>query len=116
MNALEKAGQSGSVARRPKSFTELQRERSHCTVTRSGSCERGYNYRWRKARLVYLKAHPLCVMCEAEGRAEQAVIIDHIVPHKGNRELFWNKNNWQGLCKHHHDVKTAKKDGRFGRV
>jgi 5-methylcytosine-specific restriction protein A len=116
MNALEQASQSVSVATKPKTFTELKGEQhTHSTVTRSSSCERGYNYRWRKARIAYLIAHPLCVECSAEGRVEQAVIVDHIIPHRGNRELFWNKNNWQGLCKCHHDTKTATQDGGFGR-
>jgi 5-methylcytosine-specific restriction protein A len=31
------------------------------------------------------------------------------------RRLFWDSKNWQSLCKHHHDVKTATEDGGFGR-
>jgi hypothetical protein len=27
-----------------------------------------------------------------------ATVLDHIVPHKGNGELFWDPANWQGLC------------------
>jgi 5-methylcytosine-specific restriction protein A len=117
MNVLEKAEQnviSVPVATRPKTFNELRDAHSQHVAPRTGSCERGYNYRWRKARIAYLIQHPLCVECSAEGRVEQAVIVDHINPHKGNRELFWNKNNWQGLCKHHHDTKTATQDGGFG--
>jgi 5-methylcytosine-specific restriction enzyme A len=118
MNVLEKAEQnviSVPVATRPRTFTELKGEQhTHSIVTRSSSCERGYNYRWRKARIAYLIAHPLCVECSAEGRVEQAVVVDHIIPHKGNRELFWNKNNWQSSCIRHHNIKTAKEDGGFG--
>ncbi|WP_289184903.1 HNH endonuclease [uncultured Parasutterella sp.] len=28
--------------------------------------------------------------------------------------MFWDESNWQALCKHCHDVKTAKEDGGFG--
>ncbi|WP_338080605.1 HNH endonuclease signature motif containing protein [Cohnella luojiensis] len=49
------------------------------------------------------------------GRVVAATVVDHIKPHKGNKILFWDKNNWQPLCKQHHDRKTAIEDGGFGR-
>lgn len=117
MNALEQANQNISVpvATRPRTFTELKGEHhTHTTVTRSSACERGYNYRWRKAREAYLRKHPLCVECASAGRTEQATRVDHIIPHKDNQELFWDITNWQGLCERHHNIKTAKEDGGFG--
>jgi len=33
--------------------------------------------------------------------------VDHIVPHRGSYELFWNQRNWQSLCKRCHDLKTG---------
>lgn len=30
------------------------------------------------------------------------------------QSLFWDQNNWQALCKPHHDAKTAREDGGFG--
>jgi hypothetical protein len=30
-------------------------------------------------------------------------LIDHIVPHHGDRSLFWNSTNWQPLCTWHHN-------------
>jgi 5-methylcytosine-specific restriction protein A len=42
--------------------------------------------------------HPLCVCCLAHGVSASAVVLDHIVPHKGNQSLFWDPDNWQGLC------------------
>lgn len=41
-------------------------------------------------------------------------MVDHITPHKGDRGLFWDRNNWQALCKTCHDTKTAAEDGGFG--
>ena len=76
------------------------------------AARRGYNSRWRKARKKYLETHPLCVMCEAEGRFVKAEVVDHIIPHRGDPELFWDQSNWQPLCKHHHDVKTGNEDSR----
>jgi hypothetical protein len=56
-------------------------------------------------------------MCEQQGRITPATVVDHIEPHKlkdalksGNplaiskaQLLFWSKDNWQPLCKAHHD-------------
>lgn len=82
---------------------------------RGSAAERGYDARWRKARAVFLKQNPLCVHCQKEGRLTAATVVDHIIPHKGDYKLFWDvKNNWQSLCKRHHDIKTVREDGGFG--
>ncbi len=65
---------------------------------RGSAHQRGYVARWRKARLRFLATHPLCVMCDARGVVSAAVIVDHIKPHKGDAVLFWDEDNWQGLC------------------
>lgn len=59
--------------------------------------------------------HPKCQECEKEGKFESATVVDHVIPHKDDEELFWNEGNWAALCKTHHDVKTATRDGGFGR-
>jgi 5-methylcytosine-specific restriction protein A len=61
-----------------------------------------------------LSEHPLCVECERQGRITPATVVDHIVPHKGNLELFWDENNLQAICKRCHDGKTAG-EGRWGK-
>ncbi len=53
--------------------------------------------------MAYLAEHPLCVMCEAAGIATAAGVVDHIIPHRGDRVLFWDRGNWQSLCTEHHD-------------
>ena len=73
-----------------------------------------YNSKWRKAIKEFLKKHPLCVHCEREGRLTPATEVDHIKSHGGDRKLFWNKKNWQPLCKSCHSKKTALEDGGFG--
>ena len=70
---------------------------------RGSSAERGYGAAWRRARLGHLARHPLCVQCEREGLSEAATVVDHIVPHRGDMALFWDSENWQSLCKPHHD-------------
>lgn len=82
---------------------------------RGTAAQRGYGSRWQKARLRYLRQHPLCVKCMEEGRLTPATVVDHIQPHKGDPVLFWDESNWQALCKPCHDRKTAWEDGGFGR-
>ena len=71
---------------------------------------RGYGRAWQKARREYLNAHPLCVECMREGRYQKATVVDHIIPHRGDERLFWDRSNWQALCKAHHDRKTLTQD------
>lgn len=82
---------------------------------RGTSTQRGYDSKWRKARLAYLRRHPLCVLCAEEKRVTPAAVVDHVRPHRGDKVLFWDSKNWQPLCKPHHDKKTATEDGGFGR-
>jgi len=75
---------------------------------RASASKRGYDARWRKARRMYLNRNPLCVECRADDVVEPANTVDHIVPHKGDYDLFWDPDNWQSLCEMHHNRKTAK--------
>ena len=76
--------------------------------------QRGYTARWEKARKMYLRANPLCMECAKENRIEPATVVDHIIPHKGDMRLFWDRCNWQSLCERHHNEKTARESG-FGK-
>ena len=82
---------------------------------RGSSAQRGYGARWQRARKQYLARNPLCVECLKDGRVVPATVVDHIIPHRGDQELFWSEDNWQSLCKQCHDRKTAKEDGGFGK-
>lgn len=97
-------------------------------VTRTGFCDehnkdtgresatkRGYNARWQRFRKQYLQQHPLCRECEKADRISAATVIDHIIPHRGDRRKFWDQSNLQPMCKPCHDRKTATEDGGFGR-
>jgi 5-methylcytosine-specific restriction protein A len=79
--------------------------------TRPNARERGYDSRWQKARRGYLAKHTLCAECERRQRVTLATVVDHIVPHRGDMELFWTRSNWQGLCEPHHRIKTAREVG-----
>lgn len=86
---------------------EAQRHRTRAWHSGT-STERGYDWEWRKYRARYLLSHPLCVTCLANGRTEAATVVDHIVPHKGDRTLFRSPTNHQALCRRCHDSKTAR--------
>ena len=117
MNAVGKAGTKGSGIRRAKTFSEL---RTECGLgcksrdNRGSSTERGYGSRWQRRRAAFLKKNPLCIECKRDGRTEAATRVDHIDPHKGDPVKFWDEDNWQPMCQHHHDSKTARQDGGFG--
>jgi 5-methylcytosine-specific restriction enzyme A len=70
---------------------------------RESSSKRGYNKQWQRARLQWLKANPVCIMCQQQGITTPATVIDHITPHKGDASLFWDTSNWQSLCATHHN-------------
>ena len=81
---------------------------------RDQKSKRLYNYRWAKASRAYLNNNPLCVECKKNNKITPARVTDHIVPHKGNKKIFWDRSNWQPLCDSCHSRKTAKEDGGFG--
>jgi 5-methylcytosine-specific restriction enzyme A len=93
-----------------RSSAEVKRELDR---QRQSAARRGYDSRWRKVRPCYLAKHPLCASCLGDGRLTAATVVDHVVPHRGDQDLFWNQGNWQGLCKRCHDAKTAR-EGRWG--
>ena len=80
---------------------------------RKTSAQRGYDTQWQRARLEFLRANPLCASCLKEGRTIAATVVDHVVPHRGDDRLFWDRSNWQSLCDYRspyncHGVKTGK--------
>jgi 5-methylcytosine-specific restriction protein A len=80
--------------------------------------QRGYTVEWVKYRAQWLRAHPLCgdresgpskehSKCLSEGLHRAATDVDHIVPHRGDNKLFWERSNHQSLCHQCHSIKTA---------
>ncbi|MNK92917.1 HNH endonuclease [compost metagenome] len=93
---------------------EHKRIQQEADQRRGTAAQRGYSSQWRKARLGFLRKHPLCKHCQDKERLTEATVVDHIKPHKGDKALFWERDNWQPLCKKCHDIKTAREDGGFG--
>lgn len=79
---------------------------------KESSTARGYGYRWQQARARFLAEHPLCVMCQSEGRVEPATVVDHVVPHRGDPSLFWDRSNWMSLCARCHSGAKQRMEAR----
>lgn len=67
-----------------------------------------YGSTWIKYRKVFLRSNPVCVCDECKGKLTPANVVDHIIPHRGNEELFWDTSNHQSLAKRCHDKKTMR--------
>lgn len=62
-----------------------------CVKERDTATERGYDSKWRTARNKFLKVNPLCVRCKDEGRLIKATVVDHAIPHRGEKSYFGMK-------------------------
>ena len=69
---------------------------------------------WRRKSAAQLKREPLCRDCLSRGLVTPAKHADHIEPHQGDAELFWN-GDLQSLCVECHSVKTAREQGKTAR-
>jgi len=64
------------------------------------------NNAWRKLRdEIIERDNYTCQLC---GSTEGPMIADHIKPHRGDNDLFWDKDNLITLCKNCHDYKTRQ--------
>lgn len=111
--ALHECNQYGCHALTTERYCSKHKKKEY--NNRPSAHKRGYGRRWQKVSKAYLANHPFCVRCLDKGIHTHATVVDHIKPHKGDMSLFWDKNNWQALCKQCHDRKTATEDGGFGR-
>ena len=62
---------------------------------------------WRKTSHAYRAQHPICELCEKEGRITAAVMVDHIIPIRDGGKV-WDFSNLQALCKRCNAQKTTK--------
>jgi 5-methylcytosine-specific restriction endonuclease McrA len=70
---------------------------------RPSAARRGYDGRWRAYRLAFLSSNPWCDYHLRRGRRIRATVVDHRLPHRGDRRLFWDPANHQALCRECHD-------------
>jgi 5-methylcytosine-specific restriction protein A len=70
-----------------------------------------YGRRWQRESKRFKADHPFCAECARSRRKTLATQTDHIVPHRGDPQLFWRESNWQPLCGECHSRKTAREVG-----
>lgn len=71
---------------------------------------------WQKLRRKVLARDPLCKFCAKKGIVTAGNTVDHIKPHRGKMELFFEITNLQTLCKscHSSTKQRIEKSGEFG--
>ena len=83
---------------------------------------------WKRGRARHLAGEPLCRYCLQLGIVNDGsltaaglpqpeprrrfLVVDHIVPHRGDRERFMDASNWQTLCPDHHDRTKKLEENR----
>ena len=97
----------------PKTDSEFDRYKIKEEPNRPSSTKRGYGRKWSAARLRWLAIYPFCAECEKKGILNNGLpghpnVVDHIIPHRGNMKIFWDRSNWMTLCEHHHNLKTGR--------
>ena len=101
---------------RPKGARSAAERKAEYDLRRPSVKSRGYDSKWRKIRAVVVAEEPLCRHCLLIGRTKATQEVDHIIPHKGDHELFVRRDNLQGLCKQCNSRKTATEDSAFART
>jgi 5-methylcytosine-specific restriction protein A len=76
-------------------------------VSRSPYSQWYTDRKWRKKRAAHLAKEPLCRMCKKQGKVTAAQVVDHIEPHKGDRQKFWF-GEVQSLCHPCHSGTKAR--------
>jgi 5-methylcytosine-specific restriction protein A len=63
--------------------------------------------RWRKLRVKILNEQPNCFKCGIS-KSESKLEVHHLVPPRGNEELFFDENNLMAICSACHRVITNR--------
>jgi 5-methylcytosine-specific restriction endonuclease McrA len=59
--------------------------------------------RWKCQSREHLRSEPQCRTCGAP-----ASVVDHVRPHRGDAQRFWDRSNWASSCKRCHNEKTGR--------
>lgn len=71
--------------------------------------------RWRKLREQVLKrdlyrCRQTNVMLTGRANAPDSPVVDHIIPHRGDPDLFWDIDNLQAVAKSWHDGEKQRQE------
>jgi 5-methylcytosine-specific restriction enzyme A len=90
-----------------------QIEASYDKYQRDPESVKRYGQAWRKIRKRFLNEHPLCEICQREGKLTPAEQVHHRKPlaDGGTNDT----SNLMSLCAACHSTITAKEGGRWGK-
>ena len=71
--------------------------------------------RWQELRAAQLASEPFCRKCRNRGVLTPATVADHVVPHRGDPDLFWN-GELQSLCDHCHNSTKQREERSDARI
>ena len=80
---------------------------------RDPAAKKRYGHNWRKVRERYIRKHPLCEICLAEGKAVPAEQVHHRQPLAAGGTN--DEANLQSLCASCHSRVSAKSGERWGK-
>jgi 5-methylcytosine-specific restriction protein A len=115
MKPLHACGQPGCAALTDKRFCPAHQRAfdSYYNKNLRDPAERQrYGADWRRTRVAYLRAHPLCEACLERGLYIAATDVHHMTPlsRGGTHDVA----NLQALCHACHSSVTAREGGRWG--
>lgn len=80
---------------------------------RPSARERGYDSKWEREAKAFL-AMPANRLCSC-GCGKPTDVVDHHIAHKGDKRLFWSRENWRPMARACNSRKAVRKDCGFGR-
>ena len=76
--------------------------------------------RWQRLRLKILardkfKCQQTGVLLVGKYPSDDSPVVDHIIPHRGDPDLFWDEGNLQAVSKGYHDGTKQSIERRLSR-
>lgn len=108
---------TGRCAAHPPPQRQYGKAERAYDAERGSARARGYDAAWERLAKAFLREHPLCAACDAEGRTTAAELVDHVAELRdGGARL--DASNLQSLCRRCHARKSAAvaKERTWGRA
>ena len=88
-----------------------QEARQYNRYGRDPDSGKRYGRRWAKVRAAFLREHPLCELCSADGRVTPAEMVHHRLKAADGGTNDWD--NLQALCQSCHSRLHARQGDYF---
>jgi len=86
----------------------VHRPKRHRPKREKTAAQSLYTYAWQQFSKAWMRSNPLCLYCETQGRIKLAQMVDHIEPHRGDVEVFWQDDNFASCCRACHNGPKAR--------